>query len=318
MRIPKFKRKSQGAGRIGIALGECHIALVYAHDGVIKRCLQRALPQESASALCENLQALIEELAIENIPCSVVLSPAYYQLLLAEVPPVAEEEMAAALPWRIKDLLHHPLTEVLVDYFLLPEDAYRGRQKMLYAVAAKKVELTQWASLLEGLNVGLDSIDISELVVNNLMQSLASQAANVAVLCLNGKRGYMTVSQNQAMYLSRSIDIGLQAIISTLPDDIEQFSGGQHLDNLLLEMQRSLDYYESQLGKGAVSDLYVVPLGDCHERLVKFLDQNLAARVHSLDLNDVFESEELLDMQTQHNCFEAAAATLWQPQADGV
>ena len=43
-----------------------------------------------------------------------------------------------ALRWKAKDLLNTPVEERIVDGFLLPEDAYRGRQKMAYTIATDR------------------------------------------------------------------------------------------------------------------------------------------------------------------------------------
>lgn len=310
MQIPFFKKQATPKGRVGIEIGGAEVALVYIENGIIKHCVRKSTLDRSEQELAKDLNALVSEHSLQDLPCTLVLNPACYQMLLAEAPPVSEDEIDAALPWRIKDLLHHPIDELAIDHFLLPEDAYRSRQKMLYAVAMKKTALKRWADMVEASSLTLDCIDIMELSLQKLMYEKAQQSKNMALLYLNDNRGFMSISQGGLIYLSRSIDVGLEKVSSTLPDDLSSFSGGQYLDNLLLEMQRSLDYYESQLGKGGVADLYIAPLGEHHERIAGFLDSNLAARVCSFDLSEYFESDVLLDADTQNGCFAAVTAAM--------
>lgn len=300
-----------------MAIDNNRIALAYISDGLMKRCVFRSLPDGMHDeAALDALKAMVNENALKGTACTLVLQPSEYQLILAETPPVESQEISTALPWRIKDLLHAPLEELAIDHFLLPEDAYRGRQHMLYAVAVAKNDLARWADLAEAAQLKLDSIDIMELAVQNLLGEKRTEGSNVAILYLGSGRGFITVSYGHEIYLSRNVEISLEKILSTLPEDDTQFSGGTHLDTLLLELQRSLDYYESQLSKGGVADLYVVPLGEHHQRIVDFLDRNLAARVHGLDLGEQLESEELLDTETQHACFAATAASLWESSSE--
>ena len=310
MRIPFLKQQDKPQGRVGIEIGGAEVALVYVNNGAIKFCVRQSTVDRSEQDLAESLNEIVSEHSLQGVPCALVLDPGCYQILLAEAPPVSESEIDAALPWRIKDLLHHPIEKLAIDHFPLPEDAYRSRQKMLYAVAIKKSALTRWVDIVEGSELALDSIDIMELSLQKLLHLKAPQSKNSALLYLNRDQGFMCVSQGGSIYLSRSIDMGMDKVASTLPDDLDSFSGGQHLDNLLLEMQRSLDYYESQLGKGGVADLYVAPLGEHHERIAGFLDRNLGARVSSFDLSEHFESEVLLDVDTQQACFAALTAAM--------
>ena len=310
VQIPFLKKQVTPRGRVGIKVGGGEVALVYIDNGVIKHCFRQTTVDRTEQELAKDLDQLVSEYSLQDVPCTVVLHPACYQILLAEAPQVPEGEMDAALPWRIKDLLHHSLDELAIDHFAVPEDAYRSRQKMLYAVAMKKTTLTRWAGIIENSSLALDSIDIMELSLQKLLQQKASPGKNSALLYLDSDQGFMCVSQGGQIYLSRSIDMGVDKVVSTLPDDLDSFSGGQHLDNLLLEMQRSLDYYESQLGKGGVADLYVAPLGEHHERIAGFLDRNLAARAWSFDLSENFEAEILLDTDTQHGCFSAVSAAM--------
>ena len=74
-----------------------------------------------------------------DAPCRVVLHPSYYNLLFVEHPDGIEDaDVDEAVRWKVKDLVEESLESVIIDTFPVPEDAFKGRSRMLYAVAARR------------------------------------------------------------------------------------------------------------------------------------------------------------------------------------
>ena len=95
--IPWYSRwlnKSHtGAGRVGLAVGPDGLAIVMVNTlGAVQYC-QFHDPEGDSSQLLANIVA---EKGWEKMPCSLVLHPVYYQLLLTEKPPVESDEMSSA------------------------------------------------------------------------------------------------------------------------------------------------------------------------------------------------------------------------------
>lgn len=312
-RLP-WRKTRAGGGRVGIEIGSERLAIACYRDDVLQ--LVDSAQVSGASDIAAQLAQWVQQYRLEGLPCGAVVHPRQYQIILTERPPVDDSELAAALPWKIKDLLHHPVGDVAIDVFALPADAFRGRQRMVYAVAMPKTQLTTFAGLIEAAGLALDTVTIPELA---LWQALAARelVGNRAILRMDRHGGVLTIANGNTVYLCRSFEIGLDKVRSTLPAlDENSFSGGQFFDALALELQRSLDYYESQIGKGGVSELLIVPLPERDGAIVPLLGKQLGTRLQLLDINELVSSGMLLELDAQHEVFAAVAACLPLQQAE--
>ena len=74
---------------------------------------------------------------------------------------------------------------------------------------------------------------------------------------------------------------------------------------MLLEVQRSMDYYESYYGLGSVTDLRIFPQIDATEKLAMYL-QNLT----SFDIDFVLFGGDTGGSSLDSHCFHAYCAAL--------
>jgi MSHA biogenesis protein MshI len=79
---------------------------------------------------------------------------------------------------------------------------------------------------------------------------------------------------------------------------------------LALELQRSLDYYESSLGQSPIADLVIAPNSPRAATLAADLGRETNLRVHLLDLAAVLDCREPLDGSLQQSCLYAVGAAL--------
>ncbi|ARN73598.1 hypothetical protein [Oceanicoccus sagamiensis] len=295
-----FNKNDTGRGRVGLAVGPDGLAITMVnHLGVLEYC-QFHDPQGDSSQL---LADIVAEKGWEDTPCSVVLHPVYYQLLLTEEPPVEGDEIQAAVRWKVKEFLDFPVEEAAIAYFGLPEDAYRGRQKMLYAAALRKTTLQSLISPIEASGLNVDCVEIAELAMHNIISRLPQEGGGIAMVQLHEGEGFINLVEDGAVYLTRRLDIGL-----------DKFNAGvdntRFFDALFLEIQRSLDYYESQLGKGIITRLFyspglpeTVPIGD-------FLSAQLGLNVAPLELSMCEVAEAISDNEQLIRSASAVGAAL--------
>jgi len=302
--IPWLNRKSSTTGRIGIAVGPDGLSIAYL-DAKQKLTFCRLYDELSDST--QLLGDLVAEHEWKGMPCTVVLHPVYYQLLLTERPPVEDEELSSAVRWKVKELLDFPIEEAAIDTFSLPEDAYRGRHKMLYAAALRKTTLQDLVSPVEAAGLEVDCIEVSELALHNLSSRITSDRGCTAIVQFHAGEGFINLVESGAIYLSRRLDIGLDKFKPS-GDNTTFF------DTLFLEIQRSLDFYESQLGKGIVTYLYYSPGLPSTEAIGRFLSAQLAVTVEPLSLSAVnVDSDIPLDDEQVLRCVTAIGAAL-QPK----
>ena len=300
--IPWLHKRKLKPGRVGLAIAPEGLAVAFVNaETRLQHCQFYPRTDDTATQLRE----LVSQLELEDTPCSVILHPAYYQLLLAEAPAVEAAEMAAAVRWKVKELLDYPLDDAAIESFSLPDDAYRGRQKMLYAAAMRKPLLQDLVDPVEQSGLAVDCIEIAELAMHNLIARLPSEPGGVALIQLYESGGFINLVEDGAIYLSRRLDAGLGRY-QPAGDNSAFF------ESLFLEVQRSLDYYESQLGKGIITQLLYSPGLPETAAIGQFLSGQLGLNVAALDLAPlqlVAVVDEELDEQMAR-CAAAIGAAL--------
>jgi MSHA biogenesis protein MshI len=299
-----FKRRNTAAGSLlGIEPGPQGIALAHIQraDGDAPQLLRCDYLEGEPDVQAELLKQAVADHGLTGIPVNFLLHPSAYQMFLLEAPEVTAEELRDAMRWRVKDLLSEPLENVVLDCFSLPEDAYRGRTRMVYCVVLNKSRMKEFRALVQYAGLTLASIDITEMAFRNLGLLAGAGAINLALLRLRTSEGLISVQNGADLYMARRIEHGLAL-------------AEQDLSGTTLEIQRSLDYYESQLGKGYISRLLLLPMKQDGERTHQALASGLAVNLQRLDLRDLFPGQPASDLpeSSQAFCIGAVGAALRQ------
>ncbi|MCW8917275.1 MAG: pilus assembly protein PilM [Gammaproteobacteria bacterium] len=269
------------------------------------------------------MQQLGKEYQLEASACVSVAPQDSFSLLLVESPVVEAAELKAAVRWRIKDLIDFHVDDAIIDVFDIPGQKERGRPKLMYVVASRTSTVQQQIDLLEGAGLNLTAIDIPELALRNIAALLPEDKSGVATLYIGRRKGMLVITRDRTLYLSRRIDLGLEQLMGHLhaPTDEEELlldgeepsmpaALRQAFDNIVLEVQRSLDYYESHFSLPPVSGLVVAPMEEGIPGMMGYLGGNLGVPVRLLDLNALLECEENLSDQLQAQCLFAIGAAL--------
>jgi len=300
------RRKRVAAGLLGIETGPHGIALAHIQRDTTgtPRLLRCEYLESAPQAQAELLRRTVTEQGLDGMSVNLLLHPSAYQMFLLESPEVPAEELRDAMRWRVKDLISEPLDDVVVDCFVLPEDAYRGRTRMVYCVVLRKTRMNEFAELVRYAGLRLASIDITEMAFRNLGLLAGAEATNLALLRLRTSEGLISVQNGVDLYMARRIENGLA-------------HADQDRASMSLEIQRSLDYYESQLGKGYISRLMLLPMKQDGERTHQALSSGLAVNLQRLDLRELFPGQPAADLAepSQAFCIGAVGAALRQEAA---
>ena len=191
----------------------------------------------------------------------IVLAADFYQLLLVDKPNVQAEELNAALLWSVKDIVTQPVTDIHLDYF---ESSKQSSNKVNVVVTEKSL-LT--ALLLAAKSAGFQTVGVSieEMALSNLFND------NQARLVLSHREGQellLTVVRGGEVFMQRRVR-GFQQLDKISAEDLAYGVA----DNLSLEIQRSMDYFESQLREAPVSSIELVTDGEC-EQLAHLISGN--------------------------------------------
>lgn len=300
-----FRKKAKSTGRVGLVIKSDHVALAHVEirDGepFLLHCERMAMQsQKEAPAV---LAKMVKEFELEGEQCSFVLNPKDYNLHLVEAPSVEPGELRAAVRWKIKDLLDMKVEDAAVDVFQLPEDAYRGRD-MVYVIAAMKSRIKSIVDMVNGSGLELAVIDIPELAMKNLSTRFIEDEGGVAFMDLRRTGSTMNITCNGDLYLTRRINSQLD------PDVMQSAEWSTVKDRLVLEIQRSLDYYESQMGRNRITRVVIAQRQKDTGGMAETLNELLAADVSSLNLATEMESEVELTPETQQICMAAIGTTL--------
>lgn len=275
--------------------------------------------QEQLSDPCTTLRQLDRQRPLDKSSAATVMQSGNFMLLLMQTPAVEEQEIAEAVRWQIKDQLDYPAEEAIIEVLEIPGQRDRGRMPMIYVVVAHRDIVQANINLLEQFSVPLQYIDIPELSQRNIAALLPEDANGVALLRFEANHGLLTITHDGELYLAREFDVGFTHFIEDVPDaqteesltleDVPSTSDSQ-LDYIVLEIQRSLDYYESHFAKPAIATLVLAPMEVEISGLASKLEQNLGATVRELDMNTLLDTAEPLDNTRQAKCFIAIGAAL--------
>jgi MSHA biogenesis protein MshI len=293
-----FKKKSQSAV-LGIEVSDKGIAAALArpdangilqiHASFSKRCPK----SEQVGALKE----WVSDQHLEGATCHVVLPEPQYKTFPVEKPPVEEAELAEAVRWKIKDLIDYPLDEAVIDVYPFPTDALRGRPEQVSVVCCRASVVKSIVNLVEQAGLKLDTIDVIDLALRNLAARVVETASQTAaMLYLRSGGGLIVLTKGDTLYFARHFDFSLEAL-----NDVErQDSVIQHL---ALEVQRSFDYFDSQMAQVPPKLLYLIgPTPNLP--LANMLGGNISAQVQVFDSSLCFGEQRKM---TQDEIFAFAA-----------
>jgi MSHA biogenesis protein MshI len=159
--------------------------------------------------------------------------------------------------------------------------------------------------MLETAGVNLDIIDIPELAQRNIAALLPEDVHGVATLSFDDQGGLITLTRQGVLYLSRALATSARQ----LADASVQ---GAHFEQVVLEVQRSLDYYEGHFRLPPIAHVAIAPLPDDATAFVRFLGGNLNAKVRLIDLAELIDVEGESPLALQSGCLAALGAALRQ------
>ncbi len=331
----RFKKGAANDSRTGLSIDDTRVAFANVqpgkHDSI--RITASVLDEganntKRAQQLASRMNAIASKSQVSS-----VLPENCYQIVLLEIPNVPEDEVNDAARWQIKDHIDFPVDEIVVEMFKLPRQSTSDGKTMGYAIAARRQSIRQHIELVKGSGLSLDVIDIPELCTRNVATLLPQDNFGVAFLHFTQTHGILTITRKGVLYMIRRIDKGRSAIdaastgefaaadldptgeldILRTPDEEDPFAGdysrSELVTNIVQEIQRSLDFYDTHYENEPLNELVLSP-GSNIGGLAKSLNEHLGLAVSSLNLNRLFEMQTELSSHEQNACLLAIGAAL--------
>ena len=209
--------------------------------------------------------------------CHVALAQQWYQLLQIDRPDVQEQEVADSLVWPVKELIGFD-SPMALDYFDLPVPL-AGRKKVnVVAIPETAVEDIVGGCLDAG--VRLDSISIEELAHCALLP--VSDEAVVTLTQEAGEEIVLNIIKDGHLYISRRLK-GFENLAAFSADELRMGV----LDTLCVQIQRSMDFFESQLRQAPVRKVVVCVNTPSPGLIVEQIADSIAASVSTLTVDAV-------------------------------
>lgn len=206
---------------------------------------------------------------LANTDCYVSLTSHWYQLLQIEKPKVPEEEVYAALGWPLKDLLP-PNTEYVYDY-LNPPAQVAGQSK-LSVVAIPHKDITNISKGIYDADLTLKIISIEETATVELTPK--SDDAVMSLVQEHGEEIVLNIVKNNELYFTRRLK-GFENLGSYSENELSMGI----TESLCVQIQRSMDYFESQLRQSPVRKVLLKLDTALTEQLATQIQENMGLPV---------------------------------------
>ena len=264
---------------IGLTASRCR-ALLFQNSNYLGQVVVEVNLAEDAF---EPLARLLQQYEIKRAIITIVLADDCYQQAEIEKPNVPDSEVSAALQWKLKDFISIEPANMVLDYYDLPS------QKQIMAVAADKKWLTSWGHMVhQRLKGTLKHVLIEEHAILNFIDS--KDAPILLLWQRPGKELRILLVYKQQLFLSRNLrgTANLENLATELLPSV--------IDNVSLEIQRALDYFESNLRQPSVRHIKLAVTESCRQLIQQQIINNLALEVESLEPELVRQLPDITDM----------------------
>jgi MSHA biogenesis protein MshI len=259
------------------------------------------LPSVGQPAQVEALQQWVRDNHLQKSPCVCLVAIEDCDTHQVEKPDVDESEMNQALTWRIKDLIDYDVGSAVVDSYPMPV-SNKNNTPQVIVVSAHESAIGSYVDSVKTTGLSLEAIDIHDLVGKNLSFIQQGAGQTQAILTLAENSGLLSIFHDTDLYVSRDFRIGIKQIEQVDSEDQSAY------DSLLLEIQRSMDYFESFYDHGSVSSMQVYPRLPATEKMVMYLQNASSFEIDFVRFGEPQSAENPPVLEP--HCFHAYCAAL--------
>ncbi|APD84815.1 agglutinin biogenesis protein MshI [Alteromonas sp. Mex14] len=242
-----------------------------------------SVPFDNRKPLETQLSDALRDFDKETCRVSVVLPQEMYHMVQVDKPELPEEDITTALPWTLGELVPFDSSNIVLDYIDYPVQTRTGGKKIDVFAAEKSSLSALVQSLSKKKEVKLTHIHAKEVLATEMVPD--DDYARLLIIQEPNSEPFLMIVRSRAIWLSRRLRGFVKK--STGQEDLAQLS-----DMLGLEIQRSMDFYESQLKQPPLKEILFRTQFDCEpviERLKPFQPAAMKKFIPELELADVVE-----------------------------
>jgi len=284
------KRRRSECLRVGVAVSETEIAvaLVRKLDGQRPKVLRIVVEEAPLGFADPVLKKIIGEFDLRRVPVTAVINANDYQIAQVQAPDVPKAELRAAARYSMRDAFDFPIDNATLDVFDLPEQTSSGDRKMCFAIATREDAVEKMTAVFEKQFRKFDVIDIPELCQRNLAALLPQDAKGVAFLMIRDEFAQLVLTRRGMLYVTRRFEFRQRGELNGYSEE-EAHELPLDPQMLSLELQRSLDYYESHFDETAIADLFIAPSGMRANLMAAELGASTGLRISMFNIHDLVD-----------------------------
>ncbi|WP_200196501.1 PilN domain-containing protein [Halorhodospira abdelmalekii] len=321
LRLPGLRRLAGHTVRTDLQVGVrwcadgIAIAVLSGDGTTLHFCDWRAAetPQERESALF----VWVTNHHLRDVATTIVLDEGDYQLQQLDLPGIPDEELANAARFRVKDLSRIPLAEAVVAAYRLHSDRATDGGSMVSIAIAEQARVEALVAATAAAGLSPQRVVHREVAMIGLALQTPDPGSRIAQLLIDHSTGVVTLSRDDQLYLARGHHYGTARLAEA---EVSEREG------VILELQRSLDYHDSQLSTARAAQVLLLPTSFDAAPLLDELNENLPVPAAQLSLEHIVElaaeseAEALLppSPEVQARTILAVGAALLPPLPSGA
>lgn len=235
--------------------------------------------------VCGGLEDLIKSCAPESKSVVTAVHGGSVFIRQFSMPVMPDEELASAVHWEAENYLSMPADSLEMDYAKIKKVEGEGNtQYSILLAAATKGIISQYIEVFSKCGLVLSAVEPDIIVLtrlpliagNNYSGSQPFAIVDVDNLCCN-----MVVMVEENLDFCRVIPLGLEA---SLEGHREEEETGSQIDNVVGEIDRSLNYYRMHSKGGTVERIFVTGKGALSQGLLESISAVANSPAEVLDL----------------------------------
>ncbi|PAJ75983.1 hypothetical protein CJF42_01725 [Pseudoalteromonas sp. NBT06-2] len=274
-RLPFFNRGKSDTNYIGLVVQLDKIIAVNLEFKQEQWLIvaEKTVSYTNDSQLIESITICINDLDVDYAKMAIVLPVHWYQIVQMDKPNLSVDEIKQSLPWTVKDLVTIPAESIIADFIENP--IMQSGQERISVFAANKSLLMPIIKAVHKSKAELELITCEEFVLTSLLE--VDTAAHLIVYQHAGQEPSLQIVREGCLLFSRRL-----RGFSRLPNmSMEDLSMGL-LDSFSLEIQRSIDFFESQLKQPPLKSLQLYLPSEHLEQIVEQLKVHFPVKVMSI------------------------------------
>ena len=266
-RLLKFFKKNVSGSVVSLVFDATTVALVrYERDHFIVDRITVSTPSDWNKTAHD----LIVKHRLSGYTIKIVLGHGSYQSLIIDQPNLSAEELPIALPFLIKDLVNDSPGDLIADGF---PSIVSGH---LQVFVASRQLITDIVLTCNNARCKVNDITVEDVVWRYFTEPNRSQ-----LIIHNDENDnlQLTAFHEQTLCFQRQ----LRGISLSVLASLDAGNRQEQLDDLTLELQRSLDYISAQLRGDVINQLIVSCNNQQNDKLADELNQRLNINVTAID-----------------------------------